>query len=342
MCAARHVRRARGLSAGHAVPHGRPSGTVAAWTRRFGRDTRSSCSTRTDGWRAGTRRPNASRGTRRRRSSGSIFRSSTRRKTWRRGSRHATWRSRPSGGTWTARAGGCARTAPGSGRSRRSRPCSTSRGGCAASARSSAIRPSHGGPSPASEDRFGLLVRSVQDYAIFLLDPGGRISSWNAGAERIKGYAAEEIIGQHFSVFYPPEDVAAGKPARELEVAAEQGRLEDEGWRVRKDGTPVLGQRGDHGAGRRAGAAAGLRQGHPGRDRTPRGRTGAAGERRAVPAPGAERPGLRDLHAGPGRPDFELERGGGADQGLCGGGDHRPALLGVLPAGGRGGGEARA
>ncbi|MFI5589736.1 PAS domain S-box protein [Amycolatopsis sp. NPDC051758] len=94
-----------------------------------------------------------------------------------------------------------------------------------------------GGPSPASEDRFGLLVRSVQDYAIFLLDPGGRISSWNAGAERIKGYAAGEIVGQHFSVFYPPEDLAAGKPARELEVAAEQGRLEDEGWRVRKDGS---------------------------------------------------------------------------------------------------------
>jgi PAS domain S-box-containing protein len=95
----------------------------------------------------------------------------------------------------------------------------------------------HGGPSPEREEPFRLLVRSVQDYAIFLLDPGGRISSWNAGAERIKGYAAGEIIGQHFSVFYPPEDVAAGKPDRELEVAAEQGRLEDEGWRVRKDGS---------------------------------------------------------------------------------------------------------
>ncbi|MFJ9787702.1 PAS domain S-box protein [Amycolatopsis sp. NPDC101161] len=87
------------------------------------------------------------------------------------------------------------------------------------------------------EDRFRLLVRSVQDYAIFLLDPDGRIESWNAGAERIKGWPAEEIIGQHFSVFYPPEDVAAGKPAWELEVAAREGRLEDEGWRVRKDGT---------------------------------------------------------------------------------------------------------
>ncbi|MEU7785258.1 PAS domain S-box protein [Amycolatopsis sp. NPDC049159] len=88
-----------------------------------------------------------------------------------------------------------------------------------------------------SEERFRLLVQSVVDYAIFVLDPQGRISSWNAGAERIKGYRAEEIIGQHFSVFYPAEDVAAGKPAWELEVAAAEGRLEDEGWRVRKDGT---------------------------------------------------------------------------------------------------------
>jgi PAS domain S-box-containing protein len=90
---------------------------------------------------------------------------------------------------------------------------------------------------PPGEDRFRLLVQGIVDYGIFMLDPGGRISSWNAGAERIKGYSAEEIIGRHFSVFYPPEDVAAGKPDRELEVAAEQGRLEDEGWRLRKDGT---------------------------------------------------------------------------------------------------------
>jgi PAS domain S-box-containing protein len=88
-----------------------------------------------------------------------------------------------------------------------------------------------------SEERFRLLVQSVQDYGIFMLDPQGRISSWNAGAERIKGYTAGEIIGRHFSAFYPPEDVAAGKPRRELEIAAEQGRLEDEGWRLRKDGT---------------------------------------------------------------------------------------------------------
>jgi PAS domain S-box-containing protein len=88
-----------------------------------------------------------------------------------------------------------------------------------------------------SEERFRLLVESVRDYAIFILDPDGHVASWNAGAERIKGYQAEEIIGQHFSKFYPPEDVAARKPYNELEIAKEVGRLEDEGWRVRKDGS---------------------------------------------------------------------------------------------------------
>jgi PAS domain S-box-containing protein len=88
-----------------------------------------------------------------------------------------------------------------------------------------------------SEEVFRLLVESVQDYAIFMLDPDGRIVSWNLGAERMKQYKREEIIGQHFSVFYPPEDVASGKPQRELETAIREGRVEDEGWRVRKDGT---------------------------------------------------------------------------------------------------------
>ncbi|MBB5780701.1 PAS domain-containing sensor histidine kinase [Nonomuraea jabiensis] len=82
-----------------------------------------------------------------------------------------------------------------------------------------------------------LLVQSIRDYAIFMLDPRGRIVSWNAGAQHIKGYTAEEIIGTHFSVFYPPEDVAAGKPFKGLEAAASDGRWEGEGWRVRKDGT---------------------------------------------------------------------------------------------------------
>ncbi|MEA2642543.1 MAG: hypothetical protein QOF51_3937 [Chloroflexota bacterium] len=88
-----------------------------------------------------------------------------------------------------------------------------------------------------SEERFRLLVSSVRDYAIFMLDPDGRVSSWNEGAQRIKGYTAADIIGRHFSQFYPPEDLEAGKPAMELEVALAEGRFEDEGWRVRKDGT---------------------------------------------------------------------------------------------------------
>jgi PAS domain S-box-containing protein len=89
----------------------------------------------------------------------------------------------------------------------------------------------------ASEERFRLVVQGVRDYGIFMLDPAGHIISWNAGAERIKGYEEHEIIGKHFSVFYPPEDIAARKPELELEEAVREGRLEDEGWRLRKDGT---------------------------------------------------------------------------------------------------------
>jgi PAS domain S-box-containing protein len=88
-----------------------------------------------------------------------------------------------------------------------------------------------------SDALFRLLVESVQDYAIFLLDPTGRIATWNAGAQRFKGYTAGEIIGRHFSVFYPASEIAAGKCEYELEVAAREGRFEDEGWRVRKDGS---------------------------------------------------------------------------------------------------------
>ena len=86
-------------------------------------------------------------------------------------------------------------------------------------------------------DLYRVLVESVGDYAIFALDPTGHIVSWNPGAQRFKGYAASEIIGRHFSVFYPPDEVAARKPDIELEVASAEGRLEDEGWRIRKDGT---------------------------------------------------------------------------------------------------------
>ena len=82
-----------------------------------------------------------------------------------------------------------------------------------------------------------LMVEAVTDYAIFMLDPEGNVKTWNAGAQRIKQYAASEIIGKHFSIFYPDEDKRNGKPQWELEVAQEKGRFEDEGWRVRKDGS---------------------------------------------------------------------------------------------------------
>jgi PAS domain S-box-containing protein len=88
-----------------------------------------------------------------------------------------------------------------------------------------------------SEERFRLLVEGVQDYAIYMLTPDGTVTSWNGGARRIKGYEAHEIIGKHFSRFYPSEDIDAGKPWGELAMAREHGRAEDEGWRVRKDGT---------------------------------------------------------------------------------------------------------
>ena len=88
-----------------------------------------------------------------------------------------------------------------------------------------------------SEERFRLLVQSVKDYAIFMLTPDGVIATWNEGAQRIKGYSANEIIGKHFSVFYPPEDIAAGKIERELEIVRRTGVYEEEGWRLRKDGS---------------------------------------------------------------------------------------------------------
>src|ERR1700712_1892022 len=90
------------------------------------------------------------------------------------------------------------------------------------------------------ERNFRLLVQSVVDYAIYMLDPNGIVSSWNAGAERIKGYSADEIIGQHFSVFYSEADRQSGLPQRALETALREGKYEAEGWRTRKDGTQFL------------------------------------------------------------------------------------------------------
>jgi PAS domain S-box-containing protein len=99
--------------------------------------------------------------------------------------------------------------------------------------------PQQAAPSPleALEHRYQLVIDSVNDYAIFMLDTEGHIISWNLGAERIKGYTSNEVLGKHFSMFYPPEDKEWDKPGRELEIAARDGRLEDEDWRVRKDGS---------------------------------------------------------------------------------------------------------
>jgi PAS domain S-box-containing protein len=80
------------------------------------------------------------------------------------------------------------------------------------------------------------LVDSVKDYAIVMLDPEGHVASWNAGAVRLKGYRPDEIVGKHFSTFYPPEAIQRGLPEQELQAATKDGRFEDEGWRVRKDG----------------------------------------------------------------------------------------------------------
>ncbi|MEA2975975.1 MAG: hypothetical protein QOF19_1495, partial [Alphaproteobacteria bacterium] len=87
------------------------------------------------------------------------------------------------------------------------------------------------------EERFRLLVENIKDYSILMLDPQGLVATWNKGAERIKGYHSDEIVGRHFSHFYPQQDVARGKPQHELAVAIAEGRCEHEGWRVRKDGT---------------------------------------------------------------------------------------------------------
>ena len=88
-----------------------------------------------------------------------------------------------------------------------------------------------------SEQRFRMLVQGVRDYALYMLDPDGRVSNWNSGAQKIKGYSAEEIVGKHFSNFYTPEDRAAGEPARALQTALTEGKYEREAWRIRKDGT---------------------------------------------------------------------------------------------------------
>jgi len=91
-----------------------------------------------------------------------------------------------------------------------------------------------------SDGRSGRVVQCVADYAIYLLDPGGYVISWNSCAERMAGYQANEILDRHFSVFYPPEEVERGTPAANLQAALRAGHYEDESWRLRKDGSRFL------------------------------------------------------------------------------------------------------
>jgi len=93
-----------------------------------------------------------------------------------------------------------------------------------------------GSLSSQSGEPFRLMVESVIDYAVFMLDSQGRIATWNKGAERIKGYSAEQIVGKHFSIFYSPADIESGLPERMLAIATQLGRHEGEGWRLRKSG----------------------------------------------------------------------------------------------------------
>ncbi len=118
----------------------------------------------------------------------------------------------------------------------RPQPLSSSPGPCSVGASSCACLPLPTAPQACGEG-FRLLVESVEDYAIFMLDPSGRIASWNVGAERIKGYPSEEVLGRHLSVLYCEEDVALGRPRRLLAEAEARGKAQDEGWRVRKDGS---------------------------------------------------------------------------------------------------------
>ena len=92
-------------------------------------------------------------------------------------------------------------------------------------------------PGSSGSDRYRQLVEAISDYAIYMLDADGHVVSWNPGAQRFKGYTAAEIIGEHFSRFYTPENRASGLPVRALHAAATEGRFENEGWRVRKDGS---------------------------------------------------------------------------------------------------------
>jgi len=99
------------------------------------------------------------------------------------------------------------------------------------------LRPRHKPPMPNSDELLALLMDNVTEYALIILDPDGAVALWNAGAQRLLGYEEQEILGLHFAVFFTPEDIAAGRPERELQTAREDGRATDDNWLVRKDGS---------------------------------------------------------------------------------------------------------
>ena len=179
-----------------------------------------------------------------------------------------------------------------------------------------------------------LLIQGVVDYAIYMLDPDGRVVSWNPGAERIKGYTAEEIIGEHFSRFYTDEDRAAGVPEQALRMAAETGRFSAEGWRCRKDGSRFWAMvvidpiRQD---GKLIGFAKITRDMTEQREA----QLAALESERRFRLLVAGRDRLRHLHAQPGRTRDQLERGCRAHQGLHRIRNRRPALFPVLHPRGR-------
>ena len=181
-----------------------------------------------------------------------------------------------------------------------------------------------------SDRRFQLLVASIHDYAIYLLDLAGHVTSWNPGAERFKGYAAAEIMGQHFCVFYTDEERAAGVPARALREARENGKFEAEGWRVRKGRHALLGQCRDRSGARRGRYVDRLCQDHARHVRPARRASGPARERGTLPAACPGRYRLRDLHALAHRHRDQLERRRRADQGLFAGRSARQPFFAFL------------
>ena len=257
------------------------------------RTMRSSCSTRPAmcvTWNGGARRLKGYAGGRDRRTP--LLGVLSARAGGRGACRSGSWRRRALTGATRRRAGASARTARGSGPTWSSPRCATSAARSWGSGRSRATsraassppsscarRPPSFAAANAELEQFRLLVTSVRDYAIFLLDVSGRIRTWNAGAENIKGYTAEEVIGRHFELFYTEEARARQHPAYELEVASREGRFEEEGWRVRKDGTLFWANVVITALRDARGGAGRLRQGHARPDRAPPGAAAAGGIR---------------------------------------------------------------